>query len=71
MLEFIVLGAMIVLMVKIADFEDESKLLWGLVTFGLCGASLFVIPLPFLRVVIAGVVTFVILTVYRIVAKRN
>ena len=70
MLELIVLAAMVVLMVKIADFEDESKLLWGFITFALCGGSLLVIPLPFFRIVIAGVVTFVIFMVYRIVAKR-
>lgn len=41
-----------VIMSKIASADDESPMIWGSVTFGLCFLSLF-IPIPFLRILIA------------------
>lgn len=55
--EFLVAIFAIVAMVKIADHEGMSSVVWGFVTFGLivlCG----VIPLPFVRVMIALALAF-------------
>jgi hypothetical protein len=54
-----------------ADVQDEvglavddgrSAIKWGIVTLGLCLASL-AIPLPFVRILLAGVVAFIALMV--------
>lgn len=49
---------------KIADAEGRSALVWGLITFGLCAASL-IIPLPFLRILLAAVLAFIGLMIAR------
>jgi hypothetical protein len=47
-MEIIIAIAGVVLMVRVARMEDRSPLLWGILTFCLCAAALFV-PYPFLR----------------------
>ena len=42
----------IVVMVRVADAENRSPIIWGAATFLLCMLSL-AIPLPFLRILIA------------------
>ena len=42
----------IVVMVRVADAENRSPIIWGAMTFLLCMFSL-AIPLPFLRVLMA------------------
>ena len=69
MFEMLMIIAAVVLMVKVADFEDQSKLGWGVITLLLCIASLFM-PLPFIRVGIAVVLAFAAMTTYKIIAKR-
>ena len=51
---------------KIADADGRSSIIWGTITLGLCLASL-AIPLPFLRVLLAGVVAFIVM----MIAKAN
>jgi hypothetical protein len=56
MIELVMAIAVVVAMVKIADMENQSPFLWGAVAVGflvLC----FAIPIPMIRVVIAGVLT--------------
>lgn len=57
-----------VIMSRIAEADDESGIIWGSVTFLLCLAGMLV-PLPFLRVFVAGVVAFVLMLVYKIIRK--
>jgi hypothetical protein len=49
---------------KIADVEGRSALMWGIITVALCFASL-AIPLPFLRVILAGVASIILLMVMK------
>lgn len=56
-------------MSRIADAEGRSGILWGVLTLGLCLASLL-IPLPFLRVLLAGVIAFVALMVAKERGRR-
>ena len=49
-------------MAKIADADGRSAIIWGLITFGTCAASI-AIPLPFLRILLAFVVAFVLMMV--------
>ena len=65
----IVLGiALCVVMGKIASADNQSPWVWGIVTFVLCAASLL-IPLPFLRIGIAGAATFIGMIVYKSVRR--
>jgi hypothetical protein len=70
MFEFIVGVMAIVAMVKIAYADDQSRLLWGAVTFGLIILCIGLIPLPFLRVGIAFILAFVAMTAYKVIANR-
>jgi hypothetical protein len=65
MLELGLLIGVVVLLGKIAEHEDRSPVVWGGLTLLLCIASLFVVPLPFGRMLIAGVAAFVAMTVAR------
>ena len=57
MLELILVVAAIVLMVRIADAEGRSGIIWGAVTFGICMAPC-AIPLPFIRIAIAAPLSY-------------
>ena len=66
----IILGVIVcVTMAKIADADDQSAVLWFGVTFGLCAASLF-LPLPYVRFVIAFVVSFAAMFVYKVISQK-
>ena len=69
MFKIIVGIAAVVAMVRIASADNQSTTLWGLVTFMLVVASLF-IPLPFIRVGIAFVLAFLAMFTYKVVANR-
>ncbi|MFI4859058.1 MAG: hypothetical protein ACIAXF_00110 [Phycisphaerales bacterium JB063] len=55
--EFLVAVFAIVAMVKVADHEGQSPAVWGFVTFGLI-LLCSLIPLPFVRVMIALALSF-------------
>jgi hypothetical protein len=63
---FLAIGAM----VKIADADNQSSLLWGAATFGLIVLCSILIPLPFLRIGIAFVLAFIAMTAYKVIANR-
>jgi hypothetical protein len=54
---------------KVADADGRSALVWALITLGFCLASI-VIPLPFLRILIAGMLSFIALMVVKARAGR-
>ena len=62
MLELLVLVGVCIAIGKIASADGKSGFLWGMVALLLCFLSM-AIPLPFLRLGIAGVATFVLMTV--------
>ena len=71
MLEIIVVVLLIVAMVKIAGNDNQSPLLWGIVTFVVAAACIVLIPsLPFIRVGIAGVLVFVGMIGYKTVSNN-
>lgn len=69
MFELVLLIACCVAMYKIADADDKSGIIWGSITLGLCVACSYLIPLPFIRIFIAFVASFVLMTVSNIFAK--
>lgn len=69
MLEIILAILLCGIMYKIADQEQLSGVAWGGLTMLVCVASVFV-PLPYLRVIIAGVAMFVAMIIYKIVARK-
>ncbi len=58
MLELILLVVLVLTMGKIADAENRSPLVWGGLTLVAGIGSLFLVPLPFGRMLIAGAVVF-------------
>jgi len=58
-----------IIMAKIASEDNESAAIWFCLTFALCVAT-SVMPLPYLRYLIAGGASFGLLVTYKIVAKR-
>ncbi len=69
MFEIILAIILCVGMSRIADNEGLSKLTWGMITLAVCVGSL-IIPLAFIRIVLAGVLVFVLMIVYKVVAKK-
>jgi hypothetical protein len=70
MIELALVAAACVGMGKIADAEGRSSLMWGILTLGLCLAASVVIPLPLLRILIAGVAAFIIMMVAKAFDRR-
>jgi hypothetical protein len=60
--------AMCVIIGKIADADGQSGVIWGAVTFLLCIGSLAV-PLPFLRIMIAGVAAVALMIGWKAVSR--
>lgn len=56
-------------MAKIADADGRSGFVWGSITLALCLVSLAV-PLPFLRVLLAALLSFVLMMVAKARAGR-
>ena len=60
---------MIVTIGKIASADGQSAVLWPVVSILFVVVCIMFIPMAFLRVLIAGILTFVALTVYKMVKK--
>jgi hypothetical protein len=69
-IEILLIIGMVVLTVRIANYDDESPLVWGTVALGLCLVSLL-IPIPLLRILIAGVASFIAYFIYKLVSHRR
>ena len=50
MLGWLMIGASVVIMSRVADSEDRSPIIWGAITFALCFGSTFIIPFPFVNI---------------------
>lgn len=61
MFEFILAIAASIAMGRFAETDRQEGLKWGAITFVLCLAS-FLIPLPFLRVLLACGIAFGLMT---------
>lgn len=70
MLEILMIVAACVAMARIASADDQSVGLWVGVTIALCLASLM-IPLPFVRVLLAAVAAFVAMIGYKVWQSRS
>ncbi len=49
-------------MAKVADSEGRSALLWGVLTLGI-GMACLAIPMPYLRVLLAGALALVMMMI--------
>ena len=65
-LGWIVLTAAVVFMYRVAEFENRSGVFWGGVTFILCILSTMLIPLPFINICIAVVLSFAAMFVVKL-----
>lgn len=69
MLELALGVAVCVTMAKLAAADDYSAVAWFLVTLALCVLSIMV-PLPFLRFVLAGIASFLALVAWKAWRER-
>lgn len=69
MIEIIITIAAVVLTVKVADLENRSVWAWGFIALIMCLASWFVPFWPCLRVLIAGVLVFVLMAATTLLRK--
>ena len=67
MFGWLMIGASVVVMYRVADAEDRSPILWGAITFALCFGSMFIIPLPFINIFIGLVVSFLSMFILNVV----
>lgn len=63
MLEILAAVGLVVAMAKIADADHQSVSTWVAVTIAVSIGCIVLIPLPFLRLGVAGVVTFVLMMI--------
>lgn len=68
-LEWVMIGAMCIVLFKLADAEDMSPWAWAAMTLVACLASTF-IPLQFIRVGIAGGVMVALMTAKNLYDNR-
>ncbi len=64
MFELILIVAATIAVGRFAEEDRGEGFKWGAITFGLCCAS-FLIPLPFLRILLACGLAFILMTVMK------
>ena len=69
MFELVLLIGACVVMYKVAEFENQSGILWAVATLGLCVLGAYIAP-PFVRVLIGLVVAGVLMAVVNM-ARRT
>jgi len=69
MLEIFLYIVLVAVLIKIALVDNRSPFLWGAIAVGVCAATLY-IPLPHLRVLIAGVLCILVMTGAKIVLRQ-
>lgn len=67
--EVVLAAAMVILMIRIADFENRSPLGWGILAFALVFGSMWVLRYPFVRVILAGALVFGGMTAARMIRE--
>ena len=67
MLGWIVIGASMAIMAKIALVEERSPFLWGALTFVICLVCAYFIPLFMLNIIIGLVISYLIMFVTKLV----
>lgn len=71
MFEIALAIGLVVVIVKVADNEGQPTFVWGLLTTLACIGSMFLIPWPFLRVLGAGILVFIAMTVANAMSARK
>jgi hypothetical protein len=66
--EAIMSFALIVAVVRMAQLEEESALLWGTAAVLACFLCRL-LPFPYIRVLVAGVAVYVAMTAYKMAKK--
>ncbi|HUS92583.1 MAG TPA: hypothetical protein VM695_12075 [Phycisphaerae bacterium] len=69
MIEIVLYCVVVGLMAQVARMENRSAILWGGFTALVCVGTVF-IPLAFLRVLIAAVVSFLSMTALKMVIRQ-
>jgi len=70
MIGIVVIIASVTIMVKVAESEERSPVLWGIITAVLCVLCGVLIPLPLINIVIGLVVSYMIMFVTKLLRKE-
>ena len=70
MFELIMIGAATVLVYRIVEMEKGASWAWSAATIGLCIGSVFVIPFPYLRILLVFILVFCTLFIIKL-KKKN
>ncbi len=69
MLGWIVLGASVIIMFRVAEMEERSGFLWAGLTFATCYACAIFIDLPIIKIIIGLVIVFGAMFVLKLIDK--
>lgn len=69
-LEVIGIAGLTFVMARLAEEDGLSPLMWAVITLGLAIGALFILPWGFARVLIAGVVSFLLMIFYKMASER-
>jgi hypothetical protein len=70
MFEPVLAIAMIITMARIAIAEGLSGIVWGAIAIVAALGCMYLLPLQFGRVLVAGVLTFALMTGYKVIANK-
>jgi hypothetical protein len=70
MLELVLLAAVVGAVVKVALADDQSPFVWGGVAALLGIACCMFVPLPWIRVLLAGLLTYGAMIGYKLMANK-
>lgn len=71
MLELVMIAAACIAMYRIADADEQaSPVIWSVITLLICIAAIAFAPLPLIRIGLALLVAFLVMTGYKIAADR-
>ncbi|MCF6176519.1 MAG: hypothetical protein L3J71_12225 [Victivallaceae bacterium] len=65
----IILICSIIIIAKAAELEGRSSVSWGFITFLICIACGFLIPLPLINIVIGLFISFIALFAVKVIKK--
>lgn len=70
MIELVLYAVVAGTMTKIASCENLSAVLWCVIAMAICAATLFLVPWPYLRVLIAGLASVAAMMLYKLAAGK-
>jgi hypothetical protein len=68
--ELLLFILMVITMARIADADGQSTIIWGAIALVLGIACVQFVPLVYGRILLAGVLTFISMTAYKVISNK-